>query len=1134
MQRYDEIDLKNEMKRNYSYPDYGDEDMQSKLYKKRELYYHKTPVRPQFKTEKEIKDYRENMCSGEFELADHQKLISNIINPNTPFKGLILFHGLGTGKTSAGSAVGEGFKEQVERFGNRIHVLVTGPILKEDWKESIIKSAESEYLPPDFYNLNDEKQKRELKNARNKVLKYYNFMSHLSFYKKVLGEKITERIDSTKSNSKVIYKKNELGEFERDIGGEKIDNLNNTLLIVDEAHIFTNNQFGDALQKIINNSVNLKILLLSATPMKNLATDIVPLVNFLRPQESPIDKDKIFTKNRVDEIEIKPGGLEYFRKMVKGYVSYLRGNDPLIFAKRVDKGIKTKGLEHIKIIPCYMSKFQKEKYDEIVGTKDYDNDKTLGSSITKSSIYRDVSNFVFPIINSEGKLDGTIGINGYNQFINQVKNNKDELNKKICQRFFENSNYCENINMVENSYGRNLSGKIAKFPYLKLFSTKFYQVIKNLNNLFVGSKGPQTAFIYSNIVVVGVELFKDILLQNGYLEYQSERSNYQINSDTKCYYCGKTFSEHSGQKNNDDDKLKIKKNEVEFEKDDDNNKKNKINTDEHIFEPATFITITGSTGGDEEGETLSSEKKSILDNVFNSPRNRNGRYIKFIIGSKVVNVGINLMNVGEVHVLDVHNNLANLDQAVGRAIRRCSHYEVMKRDKLFPQVDVYKYAVSLKENHPSVEEELYRKGEKKYVLIKKIENIMKEEAIDCPLLYNSNVFDEDKKKNNEDFFKCSEKILNNKYYDPNRNIYKNLQINKIDNSTFTSGLARDEINFAKERIKELYINKPLYNINEIVDFVKQNYPDEKKQLFDDFFVYKALDELIPVSENDFNNFKDPITDKFNNTGYLIYVDDYYIFQPFDLNEKAPLYYRSNFGKKISSELTLKNFMHQSDKFKNLVSTESFEEEKVLYDFETSMEYYNTKNEFKYVGIIDIKPDGKPGDDDFKLREKMSKIIDKKRGVGIQSLKGAVCHTAKNRKYLEKVANYIGIKNYGKNPSRIHLCNLIKNNLFLREKYSSSKNNDKMTYLIIPANHPYYPFPYNLEDRTNKIINDLEEKSKNKFPYNIKTVAKTSGEEKGYPSYYIQIPKGKISDDIKNLIIAYNGSENDNNWIIEVK
>ena len=47
--------------------------------------------------------------------------------------------------------------------------------------------------------------------------------------------------------------------------------------------------------KIIKNSYNLKVVLLTATPMKNLADDIVELLNFIRPPDDPIERDKIFT-----------------------------------------------------------------------------------------------------------------------------------------------------------------------------------------------------------------------------------------------------------------------------------------------------------------------------------------------------------------------------------------------------------------------------------------------------------------------------------------------------------------------------------------------------------------------------------------------------------------------------------------------------------------------------------------------------------------------------------------------------------------------------------------------------------------------------------------------------------------------
>ena len=41
------------------------------------------------------------------------------------------------------------------------------------------------------------------------------------------------------------------------------------------------------------------------------------------------------------------------------------------------------------------------------------------------------------------------------------------------------------------------------------------------------------------------------------------------------------------------------------------------------------------------------------------------------------------------------------------------------------------------------------------------------------------------------------------------------------------------------------------------------YKEEQRELFEDWFVYQALDKLIPVDKNEFINFKDTIYDKFN-------------------------------------------------------------------------------------------------------------------------------------------------------------------------------------------------------------------------------------------------------------------------------
>ena len=127
-----------------------------------------------------------------------------------------------------------------------------------------------------------------------------------------MGEKIR--------SEKKKYLKDEKGDFRRELAVDRITSLSNTIIIVDEAHNLTNNDEGKALEKIIKNknSKNLKVILMTATPMKNLATDIISLMNFLKPND-PLVENKIFDINKLNnsDINIKKDGIDYLKKKLE-------------------------------------------------------------------------------------------------------------------------------------------------------------------------------------------------------------------------------------------------------------------------------------------------------------------------------------------------------------------------------------------------------------------------------------------------------------------------------------------------------------------------------------------------------------------------------------------------------------------------------------------------------------------------------------------------------------------------------------------------------------------------------------------------------------------------------------------------
>jgi len=1084
----DNNNLINLMKLNFNYPYPDEDDFQYQIYKKREYYFNKVPQRDIITDYKDIKMYRDRECGGEtFNLRTQQSLLNNFINPETPYRGLLIFHGVGTGKTCGAFAIAENFKDMVKKYNTKIHILLSGPLIREQWKNELVeKCARETYLKDNLQNmgyLNEAERSKALKMAKNQASQYYKIMSYRSFQKKVLGQKIIEKKTDEKKKS---YRKTSEGEYEREIAIDKIDSLNNTLLIIDEAHNLTGNEYGDAVKQVIKNSKNLRVLLLTATPMKNLGDDIIELINLLRPDASQIEREKVF-QGSSHQMEFKTGGKEYLLKMINGYVSHFRGANPLIFAEGVEEGEIPEGLNFTKVIRCFMEDFQLDAYRNIL--------KLTDDSLDRRS--QSIANFVFPNLTADKlSVEGVSGEEGINNTRNQLKSNKQLLLDKINKVLFNGKYENQNELMVDNEKSKSLGGKIFKLPYLKQFSIKFYTCLNNINQLIEGKRGPGTVFVYSNLVKIGIELFKEVLLQNGYLEF-SEHKNYNIQDDTLDSLTGITYKDFKESKRNIQD-----------------------------YHPATFITFTGKT--DDAQEDLPEIKIAVLKNSFNNVNNKDGKYIKLVLGSRVMNEGITLYNIKDVHILDVYYNFGRVHQVIGRAIRHCVHYKITNEQNPFPKVNIFKYVVSLPEKGAlSAEEDLYKKAEYKYVLVKDIERLIKEASIDCPLNYHGNIFPEEvikykncmkpleygkltqKEKEKTivcpaacDFqdceYKCHDKKLNMEFYDPKKKIYKNMSRKELDYTTFTNVLKRNEINFVKDKIKDLYKFKYVYTLDELENKIVASYSGEKAELFDNYFVHQALNELIPLNENDFNNFQDTIFDKYNVPGYLIYRNKYYIFQPFDQNEDVPMWYRSNYQTELYNDLTVYNYIKNTDEFKKIneetIDNSSDDDEststntdiskrknkmKQSYDF-SNIDYYDSKKEFIYVGIIDkgstrAKSIVESTEDIFKLRPSREKILLKKRGTGIPSLKGAVCNTSKDKKLLIRIAEKIGVENIERynEYTRLGICQIIRNRLLFLEKFSTVKDNNKLLYIIIPLNHQVYEFPFNLEDRNKYITEQLQ-------------------------------------------------------------
>jgi hypothetical protein len=377
-------------------------------------------------------------------------------------------------------------------------------------------------------------------------------------------------------------------------------------------------------------------------------------------------------------------------------------------------------------------------------------------------------------------------------------------------------------------------------------------------------------------------------------------------------------------------------------------------------------------------------------------------------------------------------------------------------------------------------------------------------------------------------YKCNDKKLNDEYYDTKKETYKRLDVKEIDMSTFNDTLNKTEINNVKMKLKDMYRFKHVYMYNEMLDIIKYSYTDRQAELFDDYFLDKALEDMMPKTENDYNNFKDTIYDKYNRPGYLIQRGKYYIFQPFDDNEDIPLYYRVNVVLPIDNLTPVKNYIKL--KYGDIKESRDIKEISDVvthndYDFNSVMDYYEKRNENFIVGIVSINNNRHNTDsiDIFKIRPPLNKSVNKKRGTGIYSMTGAVCATSKEKDYLLNVIKKLKMHKtdilhdleMAKGlVTRTYICNYI----MLLEKYSTSKDNNKITYMMIPANHPLYQFPYNLEDRVKYIMKKVNNIVNRDIDVSIKKDKTGRFEQITHlPSYVIEIKTNKyIDSSIKEL------------------
>jgi hypothetical protein len=249
-----------------------------------------------------------------------QDFIRHFFQADSAYKGMLLWHSVGTGKTCTAIATAT---TSFENEGYSI-LWVTRHTLKSDIWKNMFKQVCSLSL-----------QDKELPN------KIGNPMKHVS-------DRWMEPI-SYKQFSNMLLKKNKIyDEIVKRNGTE--DPLKKTLIIIDEAHkLYSPTVVGsekpntDILEEMIHNSYkvsgkdSVRVLAMTATPYTEDGIEMVKLLNLLREKDPlPIEFND-FAKNFLDlNGYFTNKGLSKFQDKISGYISYLnRSQDARNFAHPV-------------------------------------------------------------------------------------------------------------------------------------------------------------------------------------------------------------------------------------------------------------------------------------------------------------------------------------------------------------------------------------------------------------------------------------------------------------------------------------------------------------------------------------------------------------------------------------------------------------------------------------------------------------------------------------------------------------------------------------------------------------------------------------------------------------------------------
>ena len=726
------------------YPDIEDERFLEKLLAKREFRESK-----QVKITDEMLKPENDVCKvSEFEYTPVQRFIAQFMSPDTPYNSMLLYHGVGVGKTCTAVLTAEAFLELTPK--NKVYILAP-PAIQAGFYRTIfditrLKIGTDENSPNqhdgctgnrylELTQMYYERDKKEIEFRVNKLInKRYAIMGYVAFRNMIrdilsqipasLPEKRQRELEVTllkKAFSGSLIIVDEAHNM-RDISEADLDDQDD--IGADErSDASAGKKLAPQLRRLLSICDGNKLLLMTATPMYNNYLEIISLLNFLliadhADESKHIRSDQIQFHTIKDEegkdVEVlTPESEARLARIANGHVSFMRGENPRAFPARLNPAqhpqftswprftpdgkteIPTQqqrdDVQRLPLVACPLNGDSllviKTLTENLVAAK--------GVGIRTIDTLLQAGNCTYP---GDG-TDGRTGNEGFQSwFTGEAISGTFEGTRLTSIPQYRLT--VPESNPLWMTVGKNLLGK---------FSPKFNKILASIQ----GSRG--ISFVYSRFVESGAVIFSLLLEANGYTPWGRSAPLFKTGTIAKAQgrQCAKCSRREGGHPPLDPSKEESR--------------------DNHKFSPAYYALLTASNIStvDKEGLPLSPNNTRVIA-AARDPKNIYGHNIKVIVGSQVAGEGLDLKGIRELHILEGWFHLSKEEQIVGRGIRYCSHNGLLPKERNCT-VNLYVNTFPSEVDKETIDQYTYRTAMNKAVRIGNVSRALKQGAADCNL-----------------------------------------------------------------------------------------------------------------------------------------------------------------------------------------------------------------------------------------------------------------------------------------------------------------------------------------------------------------------------------------------------------------